>query len=515
MANFLEQFRLARLAGAPIVAVRTPDPSATIAELAELAVNKDAPILQWDYVRGIRAVNEKHAAIAKMILGSDPPAAVANPTEMLIRAHRLPENSILFMLNLHRHLHDASNVQAVWNVRDVFKANSRMLVILAPDIVLPPELVQDALVLDEPLPDEAKLEAIIRGVYDGAEGVAAPKKETIEKAKAALAGLASFPAEQQCAMSIRKEGLDISQLWGRKRKTIEQTPGLSVWRGPERFADIGGCQNIKNFLLQLRDGKNPPHAIAFQDEIEKSYAGSMGDLSGVTQELLKQQLTEMADNEYTGMLFIGHPGTAKSAIAKAAGNEMGIPTIQLDIGGMKGSLVGESQANMRMGMKVVKAVSQGNCLFIATCNGIGALTPELRRRFSFGEIFFDLPTQTERELIWQIYFEKFEIPKAAQEKPMDKGWTGAEIRKCCDIASRLDITIKDASAYIVPLSISASERVTGLRKDADGRFISASTPGLYKAPEGIEDAEEPPMVVAAFIPGKRKINTTKGPSGAN
>jgi hypothetical protein len=46
-------------------------------------------------------------------------------------------------------------------------------------------------------------------------------------------------------MSLSKKGLDLEQLWERKRQVIEQVPGLSVWRGGETFDDIGGCENIK------------------------------------------------------------------------------------------------------------------------------------------------------------------------------------------------------------------------------------------------------------------------------
>jgi len=51
---------------------------------------------------------------------------------------------------------------------------------------------------------------------------------------------------------------------------------------------------------------------------------------------------------------------------------------------MKGSLVGESERRLRAALSVVDAVSQGQALFIATCNSIGALPPELRRRFTLG-----------------------------------------------------------------------------------------------------------------------------------
>lgn len=122
-------------------------------------------------------------------------------------------------------------------------------------------------------------------------------------------------------------------------------------------------------------------------------------------------------------------------------------------------------------------------MVIATCNAIAQLPPELRRRFSFGTFFFDIPDaesnyadRSERDSIWQIYLnEKF----GKTTLPDDKGWTGAEIRNCVIISSRLNITLEAAADFIVPVSISAAEQITKLREQATGKFISASHPGVY------------------------------------
>jgi hypothetical protein len=71
-----------------------------------------------------------------------------------------------------------------------------------------------------------------------------PDRGMVSKAVDALVGLA-FPAEQVLAMSLSKKGLDVERLWERKRQAVEQTPGLTVWRGGETFDQIGGCDNIK------------------------------------------------------------------------------------------------------------------------------------------------------------------------------------------------------------------------------------------------------------------------------
>ena len=101
----------------------------------------------------------------------------------------------------------------------------------------------------------------------------------------ALIGLAAFPAEQVLAMSLSKNGLDLDRLWERKCQAVEQTPGLTIWRGGETFDQIGGCENIKRFLTAALLGREAPRVIVFVDEIEKAFTGTGTDMSGVKTEM--------------------------------------------------------------------------------------------------------------------------------------------------------------------------------------------------------------------------------------
>jgi hypothetical protein len=47
----------------------------------------------------------------------------------------------------------------------------------------------------------------------------------------------------------------------------------------------------------------------------------------------------------------------------------------------------------------------------------------------------------------------------------------------------LGITLTQAARYIVPVSRSAAEQIKALRQMASGKFISASTPGVYQYQE--------------------------------
>lgn len=474
--SFVQQFRAARRVSTPILNIRTPDPASSVALVTSQLKTDTTPLVLWDTLRGLVGLNDPGKQELARLLGEIAPSAVISPVEVLTSLYRAAEDTVLFLSNAHRFWGDPAVVQGIWNVRDMFKANGASLVLVTiPGALVPPELVQDVFLIDEPLPGPQDLERILFELYRSA-GLGTPDADTAKKAVDALIGLGAFPAEQSAAMCLRKEGLDLRALWDRKRRVIEEIPGLSVWSGTETFDEIGGCNSVKRFLASVVSGEEAPRVIVFCDEIEKAFAGTGTDTSGTKTEMTGTILSWMQDREADGVIFIGPPGAAKSCVAKATGNSAGIPTIAFDLSAMQNALIGESGERLRAALSVIDAVSQGRSLWIATCNAITTLPPELRRRFTLGTYFFDLPTADERRQIWNIYQSKFGV---LGEVPNDEGWTGAEIKECCRKAYRLRISLSEAAQYTVPISRSAAEQIKALRQSASGKFLSASVPGIY------------------------------------
>ena len=466
-----QQFKAARRASAPLVIIHTADPAATIISLNAAMNGKAGPILQWDIVMGIRAVNEPGKQAIKVIASPD---QKINPIDAMIAFMELPDDTVIYMHQMHRCIAENGVSQAVWNLRDPFKRTHRTLVMLCPHMEVPAELMNDVVIMDEPLPDTGQLAEIVADIYRSA-GQDVPADTT--KETDALCGLAAFPAETAAAMSISSKGINLPNLWERKRRAVDETPGLSIYRGKETLDDIAGCDNIKEYLIAKLTGRNPARLIVFIDEIEKQLGGVGTDTSGVATEGHGILLTDMQENHTQGILSLGPPGAAKSAIAKATGNTLGLLTAILDIGATKSSLVGESGARLRQALKVINSISQGRAFFIATCNSIESLSTELRRRFKTGTFFFDLPSAEERQKIWALYIRKYELED--QILPADHNWTGAEIETCCENAWSMNISLVKAARYIVPVAISDAKRIKELRTQADGAFISASYPGTY------------------------------------
>ena len=466
--SVVDQVKSARRVSVPILAINTPDQVATVGRIVD-GVNGQVPKVQWDFIRGLRPLSDEGAA-AIAALGGDADETIANPAGAVRAGCGLPERSLLFVHNAQRYLDDAGFLQAVCNVRDSFKGNHRTLVLLGPTVNLPIELAGDVITLDEPLPNSAEIEQIIRDVHQSA-GIQ-PDDETIARAVSATTGLPAFQVEQVTAMSLTPDGLVLADLWERKRQQIEMTPGLSVYRDGETFDDIGGVQTVKDFLHRICTGNNPPHAIVKIDEIDKMLAGE-GDLSGVSQDQLGTLLAYMEDHRCRGLLFVGPPGCSKSLLSKAAGNEAGIPTIELDLGATKGSLVGQSEQQLRDALKVITSVSNDRSLWIATANRIDNLNTALLRRFP-KTFYFDLPDEEEKAKIWKIHGGQL-----AEDKPDDDMWAGADIRNCCEDARDLNCPLSMAAQWVVPVGVRSRGEIDALRKQANGRFLSASKPGVF------------------------------------
>jgi hypothetical protein len=109
---------------------------------------------------------------------------------------------------------------------------------------------------------------------------------------------------------------------------------------------------------------------------------------------------------------------------------------------MQKSLIGASGERLHATLSVIDAISQGRSLWIAACNAITTLPPELWRRFMLGTYFFDHLAQEEHEQIWEIDQAKYGV---SGELPDDDGWTRAEIKECCRKAYRGRLSLVEAA----------------------------------------------------------------------
>lgn len=504
--NFIETFTAARTVSTPLVAVRTPDAASTIDNVRKAlgADIKTTPLMAWDAIHGLKGLDGNDKLGAKMMAHMVKEAGLEDSSTSVDLAITLgllefaTTDVIVFVHNPHMIFEkDSRTIQGVWNLRDSYKANGNMLIMLEPlGTVLPSELNNDVLMIDEPLPTRTELEKIVESVYAYAE-CKKPAAAIVKAACDALVGIAAFPSEQSVAMSLDKATgkLDIKQLWTRKRQIVSTVPGLSFAPDNLKLSDMGGLDNLRNYGIKLMKGKRGANVLLRMDEVEKQFAGTGTDSSGSTGKLLGSFLSWVEDKKILCMLLVGVPGASKSHFVYCLGGEFGVPVLNFDVSAMEDKHVGEGNKNLKRAQATVEAISDGQIILIATANNIAGLPAELISRFEKGGIFFvDAPTAQEREDILALKTKKFNLgPEQTKVTPNITGWTGREIEAMCEKADNLGDTLSESAAYVVPLTKSHKETIKALRQSSHDRYLSATNPGLYQYDEAVEEVPAVPV----------------------
>jgi len=506
--DFIERYKAAVRVSTPLIAIATQDQQATFRTLA--AVHPKRPTLMWDFMQGVTAFNaegeaEKLRIIKKMQIDK---AALTVPKVMLEFAAELVDRSMLWIFNAHNYLPGnppritdgtLAFVQGLWNLREPNKEKARMTGLLGPGWVLPDELKVDVLQLEQPLPTLGELEGIVKEEHEAWNNSKKPTEELpalaaplLRDAVDALRGIESIAAAGQIiAMSLSPKGLDVPEVWNRKRAQVNSAPGLMWYNGTETLNDICGYEVVSKWHLRmLQSERKKILTLIFEDEFEKFWRTKGGGDSGVSDDMLGMKLTTMQEKGYSGSIFVGHSGSGKTILAKALGGTIGKPFIFLDMSRMKEGLVGASTKRQAQAYKIIEAISDGNAYFIATSNGLSGIPPELLRRYKGGIWMFDLPTAEEREKMWRLYLKKYDLDIKEGQKPVlpdDTDWTGSEIQKCCEMAWLMDMPLKEAAKSVIPVAVSNRKQIEELREIANGTYLSASYEGEYQ-----KDRQAPP-----------------------
>ena len=458
--------------------IQSAEHSEALAEIARLCQEQKWSMAIWDIDRGLQVAGQEAPG------SSDPVAAIRS-----INALAKPDSSALLVLpNFHRLLNSAEIVQCLAHQIASGKQNRSFVIVLSPVVQIPIELQTQFVIVEHDLPGREQLQQIATGI--ATETGEMPDGERLERLLDAAAGLTRFEAENAFSLSLVRHGnLAPEAVWELKTGMLKKTGLLSLHRGSERFADLGGLEAVKSFCVRALGRRN-------------------------------------AAARPRGILLLGVPGTGKSAFAKSLGNETGRPTLTLDVGALLGSLVGETESNVRRALRTLDAMAPCICFIdevekalsgvqssgqtdsgvsarlfgsfltwlsdhetdvftVCTSNDVSKLPPEFARAERFDGIFFlDLPGTADKDAIWPIYQQKFRLDEPAEKRPEDRDWTGAEIRSCCRLASLLDLPLREAAKHVVPVAVTAAESVERLRTWACGRCLDASRPGIYNRTGG-------------------------------
>ena len=339
--------------------------------------------------------------------------------------------------------------------------------------------------LDHDLPSRDQLREIATAI--ATEPGELPDGDQFERVLDAATGLTRYEAENAFALSlIRDSTLGAETLWQQKSQMLTKAGTLKLYRGAADFNSLGGLASLKTFTRRALLQSNWTNRLA----------------------------------RPRGVMLLSPPGCGKSEFCKALGREVGRPVLQLDVGSLMGSLVGQSEERTRNALKIVDAMApcvlmidevekafagaggsgsndsgvssrlfgtvlawlndhESDVFVVCTANDVSKLPPEFSRSERFDGVFFlDLPGRSQKDEIWSLYLDRFELDRE-QGLPADDQWTGAEIRSCCRLASLLDLPLEQAARNVVPVAVTASESIERLRVWASGRCLSADAPGIF------------------------------------
>ena len=448
-----------------------------IREISQLAHERGWSLSTWNIASGLQVGGQEAGEPV------NDPLAVINTAGAMADG----ENTFILVLeNFHRFLQSTEIIQAV--ARQVIggKATRTILVVLAPVVQLPVELEKLFVVLDHELPSREQLHQIAAEV--ATEAGELPEGDELERVLDAASGLTRYEAENAFALClVRGDRLDPVTLWEQKSQMLTKTGTLKLYDGNASFDALGGLDSLKAFTRRA---------------LARSSRGG-GEVRA------------------RGVMLLSPPGCGKSEFCKALGREVGRPVLQLDVGSLMGSLVGESEQRTRQALAIVDAMAPcvlmidevekafagaggsgandsgvssrmfgtvlswlndhtSDVFVVCTSNDASRLPPEFSRSERFDATFFvDLPGRDEKDAIWSLYLDRFGLD-ASQKRPDDLDWTGAEIKAACRLAALLDVPVTQAAQNVVPVAVTAAESIDALRRWASGRCLDAQQPGVYR-----------------------------------
>ncbi|HEY9645632.1 MAG TPA: AAA family ATPase [Chroococcidiopsis sp.] len=492
--SFSEEFELLLRARYSLIYIPTREEERVEAAIAQCAKQQgNRSVYVWDFVDGYQG-NPNDAGFGRR-----------NPLQALELIEKLPESApaVFVLRDFHRFLDDVAIARKLRNLSRLLKAQPKNIVILSPQIAIPDDLSEVLTVLEFPLPNRDEIQIELERLVATTGRSLEPR--VLDDFVRSCQGLSMERIRRVLARAIATHGVlqpdDVELILEEKRQTIRQTQILDFYPAAERISDIGGLDNLKDWLIR-RGG-------AFSERAR-----------------------QYGLPHPRGLLLVGIQGTGKSLTAKAIAHHWHLPLLRLDVGRLFAGLVGESESRTRQMIQLAEALAPcilwideidkafsgldgrgdsgttnrvfgtfitwlsektSSVFVVATANNVQTLPPEMLRRGRFDEIFFvGLPSQDERKEIFSVHLTRlrphnlksYDVDRLAYETP---DFSGAEIEQILIEAMHIgfsqnrDFTTEDvleAASQLVPLARTAREQIQALQDwAASGKARLASRQG--------------------------------------
>lgn len=343
----------------------------------------------------------------------------------LTNFYEIETENFLLLKDIHFHL-DNPEIIALLKAIALKTLNPKqedfetIIFIVSSKSVIPLELENLITVFDFPFLEVNQISQIINQFAKEYNIEIEPK--IVQELAISCKGLSEFEINQILYLAYQNDGaIDLNDkpiIIQEKEQIIKKTGSLEILSFKETIEDIGGLENLKNWLKKkAKIFKELDEALEYGVDIPK------------------------------GIMLVGMPGCGKSLVAKATSRLFEMPLLRLDIGKLLGKYVGESEENFRQAIKIAEAVSpcilwideiekafagigdssgggdvttrlfgsfltwlqeKENTVFVvATANDISKFPPEFLRKGRFDELFsVTFPNENERKKIFKIHLTK-------------------------------------------------------------------------------------------------------------
>jgi len=501
----------------PLVYLTCKEEKRMLQYFGQFNKTRSSELFVWEAHRGLRDLQNPDSPINGSSDDDDDDAEAYDEEQVLDYIIKKAEKenkiktktngSIFLLLDYHRYLGDEDCAPVLERkLKNIFLASSKITVFLVGPSYVATESLEDYIkLLDFPFPGDKEINKEIDKISENVKMKIPKIKEKIQNNRnrediiKACRGMTMQDVSAALSQSIvRRRDFDINTIIQTKKQTI-QKGGLLEFIDPKvTLDDVGGLDPLVEWFMNRK--------IAMSDIAVESKVDTP-----------------------RGALLLGIAGCGKSLIAKGVASAWGYPLLKLDFGALFGSLVGESENNLRSVIKLAESIapcilwcdemekgtagssSSGTTdggttarvmqtlltwmqektspvFIIGTANNHGAIAPELFRRFD-ETWFVDNPGFVGREQIFKIQFksrgidcDNLDIGKLVLDTD---GYNGDEIRKVVNEAllekltigapevtqQLLDKQIKD----LVPLSLKKSEEIKLIRDWASKNCRPANT----------------------------------------